>query len=706
MSFRYADVTTLKALIKQSMNNNDMKKIFTLLTLFLLSFTIANAQNTNGSITNLDEQPLKKFSTIQTVSPIALKAKSSQKIIEMESSEHLVGFYVSDDLQDFTSGGLGIDFNPGQLIASVIFEDDVLNRYIGGEITKIRFALAADVPVAGVYIFESTTDYFIDDEPIVHEDLSSYTPVVGWNEVTLTTPLKIEEGKYYVVGFEYTQSSNSSDIECYPLATDATLDVDYQPNYGFLLYGDWTNSYGPNVTWLGLDSSYYGNLCIQAVVSGGNLLVDDDISISHLSVSEFGSAGEDINYSYYIMNEGNVMPTSYSLNACIDGTAIETLNDPVELINMKQKVEGTFTIPFSVSADKHKFSIEVNEINGNTPSQNTYDDVDETDITVYEGKVSRQMHLIEQFTSVQCTYCPIGHEILEALQELEPDKYAWVAIHGPIMGDDPFYLTDGSTDYLESFVMPTYDAYPSAAFNRYLFDDNTLNNYREIAMTLSYSSLYKNQVVSMFDDLINSVYDEIPAFATIGIETEYDESTRQLSIKVSGDGVNNANEILDGNRLTVYLTEDGLVATQLNMGVYEEDYVHDNVLRSIVSNEGYPWGDEINWIDDKTYENDYTVTLDDSWNANNMHVIAFISKSFMVETDGNWDFTDYSDGYVNNANMVKIGGSTTNIDNPISETNVTEASRYSTDGRQLSSPVKGLNIVKMSDGTARKVIVR
>lgn len=36
----------------------------------------------------------------------------------------------------------------------------------------------------------------------------------------------------------------------------------------------------------------------------------------------------------------------------------------------------------------------------------------------------------------------------------------------------------------------------------------------------------------------------------------------------------------------------------------------------------------------------------------------------------------------------------------------TEIARYSIDGTMLSAPAKGINIIKMSDGTTRKVIVK
>ena len=48
----------------------------------------------------------------------------------------------------------------------------------------------------------------------------------------------------------------------------------------------------------------------------------------------------------------------------------------------------------------------------------------------------------------------------------------------------------------------------------------------------------------------------------------------------------------------------------------------------------------------------------------------------------------------------------TGIDKTTTSTNVEEVSRYSADGQRLAVPVKGLNIVKYSDGSERKVVVK
>ena len=49
---------------------------------------------------------------------------------------------------------------------------------------------------------------------------------------------------------------------------------------------------------------------------------------------------------------------------------------------------------------------------------------------------------------------------------------------------------------------------------------------------------------------------------------------------------------------------------------------------------------------------------------------------------------------------------TSGIDSVILNPDAKEVSRYSADGQQLAVPVKGLNIVKYSDGTVRKVVVK
>ena len=60
-----------------------------------------------------------------------------------------------------------------------------------------------------------------------------------------------------------------------------------------------------------------------------------------------------------------------------------------------------------------------------------------------------------------------------------------------------------------------------------------------------------------------------------------------------------------------------------------------------------------------------------------------------------------TDGWKNFVNIVEMDETAVK---EVSASNTNEAKYYSLDGKQFSQPQKGLNILKMSDGTTRKVV--
>ena len=67
---------------------------------------------------------------------------------------------------------------------------------------------------------------------------------------------------------------------------------------------------------------------------------------------------------------------------------------------------------------------------------------------------------------------------------------------------------------------------------------------------------------------------------------------------------------------------------------------------------------------------------------------------------------DQTDGRIVNAVLTPIGdGAHTGITAAGVNRTAKPEAYYTPDGRRLSSPQPGLNIVRMSDGTARKIVV-
>ena len=64
------------------------------------------------------------------------------------------------------------------------------------------------------------------------------------------------------------------------------------------------------------------------------------------------------------------------------------------------------------------------------------------------------------------------------------------------------------------------------------------------------------------------------------------------------------------------------------------------------------------------------------------------------------------DAYKSAARWKDFFNITTGIKDAVKTSSATEEARYSADGTRLASPQKGINIIRMSDGTVKKVLVK
>lgn len=64
------------------------------------------------------------------------------------------------------------------------------------------------------------------------------------------------------------------------------------------------------------------------------------------------------------------------------------------------------------------------------------------------------------------------------------------------------------------------------------------------------------------------------------------------------------------------------------------------------------------------------------------------------------------DAYKSAAHWKDFFNIATGVKNATKTSSATESERYSTDGTRLASPQKGINIIRMSDGTVKKVLVK
>lgn len=654
-----------------------MKKTLLCLFALLLSATVVDAQKVAG-VLNAPSNVLNKKEALRSIQP--MKAPSVPNRIALDEGERLFGFYNTDELDLSGNSSMGLTQYPGSYYAGAVFHSGVVSGFsnaVSGQITKVRFAVAESIGSTTVRIFPVDLNTGQIGEAAAEEAVASTQK--GWNDVVLTTPVTVEENKAYLISYDYTQTSRN-----YPLLVDMNINPNGETGEGCLIYGN----LGQGTGWYSVTDA--GNLCIQFVVKGGSY-IDNDVALTKMSLAkQYFKADGELEYSFGVMNMGNDVPTSYTLELSVDGNVVETLESPIALTNTAQTVTGKFALPSGLSVGEHKIVAKVTKINGETPTENVSDDNAEASFYVYSESLPRQMNLIEEYTSTVCMYCPLAHQLFEKWTETRNDLII-VANHNSGMGNsDPMITTE--SDMLASIFLGS--GLPCASFNRYYNSDEGA-----ISIGMGYKSSYHDMVI---DQTLNPFIEQtnsIPTFAAVDLKADYNENTRQLNINVSGEAVADFKTFVGEDAvLTVYLLEDSIVATQKCPDYsIDKEYVHNHVLRDVVSKNVF--GDAINWTDDTHYSNDFTVTLDRSWNVKNMNVVAFISRPVKEESD-------VTDMWVNNANITRVLSGETGINGVVNGgEDVKEVARYSIDGTRIYAPVKGINIIKMSDGTTKKVMI-
>ena len=587
-----------------------MRKVLFLLAAMLCSMAMSAQLLGNGDLT-LQHAPyaLKNFTSHKGQSTRLMTPARAN----LGENQMIMGHY---DTDDYATDGLGITSLPGTISIGTILTPDELAMFQGGQIVKFRVALSASTTVSRVFVVpvSPSGNYGLSTE------WNCSVNSVGWNEITLSTPYEINLDANYslMIGFDYRQTSSN-----YPISAVEVGDI--YPSY-ILYNGSWQN--------VGLDT--YGNLGVQCIVESENY-PDYNVGVSELYVRNYTKLGEDVYYVFASRNLGvaNSIPAeTCTYDILIDGEVMATISNPRELTNTKTDFDG-YIPSAGLTPGRHTMTIRVNTLFGE-PVENPASTNKE--FMLFENGFDRQMHLIEQFTSTYCTYCPLGNSMLSILTSMR-DDIAWVGIHGNMQsGNDPMSTVQGDT------IMAYQGAgsYPSGSFDRSTGWEDDVN----IVTGLGYYEQYHQEVAAAVSEFLDYLA-EAPSFATININSTYDAGTRQAVITIDGEITPDFDEMMGADsKLTVYITEDGITARQLNQGTWVSNYVHNGVFRVALNS---AMGNNLS-RNANTYKNEFTYTIPNSWNAEKLNVVAFISRPLANGATG-----VYTDMYVNQANKRKLG---------------------------------------------------
>ena len=588
--------------------------------------------------------------------------------VELPANQKIMGHYTSDSL---STTGYGLQ-SAGLMPIATMLEPDELDVFQGGKIVAFRVGLADSAEVARVFVIPVTSN----GKYGTRTDWTCSVNSIGWNTITLETPYEINlaSDESLLIGFYFRQESG---------ATPLSL-VQVGKPYDSYTY----RRVGSSGKWRELGFTSYGNLSVQCIVEKDDY-PDYSITSYGLRSNEYARIGSGLPFTLQVKNKGNkqVEAGALTLSVAIDGKQVTTVTNEDAFFDDYYTLEGVAPTD-GLSSGDHVMSIQPIAINGEPlEDQPSY----EYTFKAYKRDFPRQKHVVEQLTSTYCTYCPLGNSMLSLLTQ-QRDDIIWVGIHGNLgNGVDPFRSNQG--DSLLINLTGGLVSYPSGAFDRSTGWNDDVN----IVNSLGYYEQYHQEVADMLGYFFDYLTEATPTFVEIKGYARYEESTRTATVNIHGDISPDFGLMLgDDAKLTVYIVEDSLKANQVDNGEWRIGYNHNGVFRKAL---GSVMGIPLNIVENGKYKNVFRFTVPSSWKWNNLHAVAFISRPLSNAASG---FTDL---VINNAETFKFEQAA-GVEELVTDENAVPVEYYDIMGRQHDSLEPGINIVKMSDGSARKIMVK
>ena len=241
-----------------------------------------------------------------------------------------------------------------------------------------------------------------------------------------------------------------------------------------------------------------------------------------------------------------------------------------------------------------------------------------SDSTYIESPVatpSAKNILIEEFTGVNCPNCPSGHIVEAGIESQYPGRISGIALHPTNSLGSPFpfslqNLEDPLSTSLYSYLgFGGPDAEPCAAIDRQVFPTQSgilmLRDYWSTAVATDLT--LTPQVNLTLSDIYNSTNHQV----TVITQIHYTQNVSQP------------------NNITIALTEDSVVTAQLDGANIDTFYVHNNVLRTILTGtdgDNVAYNPNVTLTAGRVIQLVYQTTLNTSWNPLNMHIIAFVHE--------------------------------------------------------------------------------
>lgn len=536
---------------------------------------------------------------------------------------------------------------------AILIKKEKINSLAGNQIREIHAGLISKLNVDSLAVWVSESL----DGPVLSTDTIA-TPVKGWNTVALTKPVDItSDMQTLYVGYSYHQKSTSKAMSCTKTP---------EPGYSCFIRSG-------NDEWKDYSNDY--TISVEAMVYGDKL-PKYDLTLSALDVQQnYVVDNGNLEFTMKVFNNATVTITGFDAVCTVDGSDYKYTVHCDSSIAYNESKTITMTIsPTAVQTmDPATRTLTVTLTNltegeDEIPSDNTLSGTFNVTLHSFIRNV-----LLEEFTTENCTNCPrVASYVHDAMNEPE--------FQGRLntMENHAGYYTDTFTASFHNDWTWFYDNEyaPAVLYDRHAEEGSVT------AVTCPNSKL------ELFEAIRKRMRET--AFVSLKITADVDTENQKINVKVTGT---RAKENFTKNpaRITVVLTETNLAA--ISQAGASGEYTHYNVGRRVNS----IWGDVLEWNgDDYTYE--CSIPYTQNYVLDNLGVLAFIHD---------YDPDDKTKCEVANSAAItsaEFTGKSTGICAPKASVNDAQAQYFDLQGRKISTPAKGFNIVKRNGKFIKQIL--
>lgn len=536
---------------------------------------------------------------------------------------------------------------------AILIKKEKINSLAGNQIREIHAGLISKLNVDSLAVWVSESL----DGPVLSTDTIA-TPAKGWNTVSLTKPVDItSDMQTLYVGYSYHQKSTSKAMSCTKTP---------EPGYSCFIRSG-------NDEWKDYSNDY--TVSVEAMVYGDKL-PKYDLTLSALDVQQnYVVDNGNLEFTMKVFNNATVTINGFDAVCTVDGSDDKyTVHCDSSIAYNESKIITMTVSPTAIQTmDPATRTLTVTLTNltegeDEIPSDNTLSGTFNVTLHSFVRNV-----LLEEFTTEKCTNCPrVASYVHDAMNEPE--------FQGRLntMENHAGYYTDSFTATFHNDWTWLFDNLyaPAVLYDRHAEDGEAT------AVTCPNSKL------ELFEGIRKRLRET--AFVSLKVTADVDGENQKINVKVTGT---RAKENFTKNpaRITVVLTETNLAAiSQAGAG---GDYTHYNVGRRVNS----IWGDVLEWNgDDYTYE--CSIPYTQNYILDNLGILAFIHD---------YDPDDKTKCDVANSAAItsaEFTGKATAIFAPNASTNDSKALYFDLQGRKLSAPTKGFNIVKRNGRFIKQIL--